>query len=70
MRLPQQQQVDGGLVRMRPRRPDPQVSRSNEQGLDCVVPSWSAGGTADCIARCQVLPPGPDREDCINDCYF
>jgi hypothetical protein len=36
---------------------------------ESVRPAYSAGGTADCIARCQLLPAGPDREQCILDCY-
>jgi hypothetical protein len=32
-------------------------------------PAYSTGGTADCIARCRLLPPGPLREECMRDCF-
>jgi len=67
MRLPQQRRaVASHLDRVWLSR---RTSTTPDQRQEYVRPAYSSGGTADCYARCAVLPPGPDRTACMLDCY-
>ena len=70
MRLPQQRQMvnklSGHARGAQLRATDTTIVGALERS---VRPSHNSGGTADCVARCRLLPPGQRRDECIRDCY-
>jgi hypothetical protein len=71
MRLPQQRHSmanSPGSVRLS--RPGGPASTANDHKHESVRPAYGAPGVDDCLARCQLYPPGPVRDTCRDNCFF
>ena len=66
MRLPRQTVRPSGV---RPRRPDNPALQVDRHADLSLRPAFYQGGTEDCYERCELLPPGPEQEECMLDCY-
>lgn len=70
MRLPQQREPAALCAGQIPHSQSKRISVGDfvRPSLE-LRPAYSSGGTADCYARCALLPPGPVRDACIRNCY-